>query len=761
MTSHFDTQIIETNLAGLYSEDHFTRELALFQLGNHLSEERVLLELNNALQRETDQKIRAQIESMLELSRIESSNAAKSTEDISESDQPLTLAEMWKQNEKMSVSQLVKHFELLEPGRRVSILCDIIASNADGIRLVPLLAQKHSLLEQPEVLKALAQKLCSSNDVLTVRLLSFFSLKAPAFILKNIKHFLMHENFYVKVQALKLLHKYAQPQALRLVSELIVANRNSEGAIKLLFLFPFEEIRHIVLNLIDNGEITNKYFKDAIENLVGNNPDLEFFERLTSLAANRGEEIADLENVRLMSARALKVAGLIEDDPEEFAKKALQDELAKGMLPSEMGILEPNFELLSLENSSMAGQEAEPEPEPEPEPAIQTAANDKEIQPRADSQNAEEASENAKIDSVVSRLVLLEEFDGRDLAAVKRILSQSPLDEKIAAKLLKIIRKFSISDADIFNWLESQIENGSVPHRLVVMQTLAELAFARLQPHIPTLCLSSERQVAVHAIRICRKQALGKLMKLIEQWISQGGESFWKAAITALLQIRVEEARKILIPVFLSTEDCSLIKFFSPALHNSPDFHSLMELEKIFDASRGQKRQVIHDQIELMKEALNITDQSGDVAEKILVEAGIKEKWGDIAASLEDFSYLANEDELVNKVASVIQKHWFLLLVIAVLSAFLAFQVFAPQKGAVSGFDRSESKIEAGNEVRFSLVSYKEKKGLWLASNKDGVEFFLKLENPEKFSFGFQGNFKIQAIDSSGSYPVLKCKLIK
>lgn len=792
MSDRQDNLIIDINIAGLYSDDSFTRELAIFQLQNHLDSEKVQLELASAMQREERPEIKFQIQSLLDLVKLENSLALTESDSSEHGPMPAEkLVKVWQAQKDFSAARFIEVLSGLDQQEWSGALLRVFNEERDLLRLIPFFSCNFSGLKNREILLKLAEMLDAELDVFVIRLLMFLSRNAPELVLKNIRRLLQHHNFYVKIHSLKLLFKFARPQALRLMHELVIKGSNKIAAVNMLFNFPFDDVRGIVVWLVENGALKQPELCRALENLVYNNPDLDFFEQLTRIEVLRGHEIPGLSQLKSVAAEGLIVAGLIRENKEKFSAQTRQkaadfikqqsgieivgEEDQGAMMPVEPPSAEPQTaddagaepsctEVETLAEKVEPVEAAGPADSNKPTESTETKIR---TEPREQTALAEaaEPAESSESNEDLSALENKEAFVEADLDKIERLLADNSIEPLRLINLLKIVKSIS---AKMIAWLERQLSEASGENLILIMNLLAEKKYLRLEPHLPVLCLNSERIVSIQAIRLFRKHGRKRLLKLIEQWVKEDNEETWKAAMTALLQISIDEARMILLKVFLSTERVSLIKFFSPVFHISPDHHSLYELEKIFDKSRGPKRDALFDQIQLLKNALGLVKPSETAAISAeSVKHGFKLQLDEIADSLEKFSYLADETELVEKLSGFLRRAWVPILAVLVLFVVAVYSFYNPSSQPAGGieFTRVEQQIpnlEPGTVRFMTLEQYDPINMLWNAVGSDGTKFKLKLVKPERFAAGFRGNFKISAYRVSVSgYPVVSCELVQ
>ncbi|MFZ5949185.1 MAG: HEAT repeat domain-containing protein [Candidatus Rifleibacteriota bacterium] len=730
MNQHSNKLIIEINLAGLRSEDSFTREMAIFQLNNYLNDERVQLELGAALIREDNPELRHQIESLLMLAKADSEKAEEFT-----APEEATPEIMWQQNPTMKIAELLGRITRLESDRQIECLTRIIREENSPLRLTGFFETSCELARNDKIIAALAERLEDRNEIFVARLLGFLGKVAPVLVLARIKSLLARPNFFIRAQALKILFKYARPQALRLLDELLQTRRGNIGAINLLFLFPFEDIQNLVLRFIENNALNDEKIKKAIENLVYNNPDQAFFRGLIKLQMLRPNEISGIEHLIEIAAEALIVSKILEGEKKSLVNAVMSE--ISGFIAEKSGIVEVTEtsepEITAVQLEEKAGNEA-----------------------KVSDQAA------AKLERIFEK----SEVSPEDIA----IIEAAAADRGHDSLLLKVLRKHRVKKPAVLKWLEEKLQHESDESFPVIMQLLAEFDFSRLQPHLPILCLDKNPRIYLQAIRLCRKFAYRRLMKMVEGWVKVDDEQSWKSAVAALLQMQIEDARMILLQNFHVTERVSFIRFFSPVFLITPDYHSLFEIEKIFDHSQGPRRDALFELIEQLQNSLGVTGCSGAAAMGEIAEAGLKARWDEISSWLEHFSFLADETEIVGKFNQFLAKFKLQMAVIAIVLLLLLnwWYQYEPAARPVSvgglknRIDQKIAEIKPGTVKFFTLQDYDPINQYWLASGSDNNRYKLKLIEPHRFSAGYKGNFRISEFRISVSgYPVVNCEEVK
>lgn len=735
-----DTYLFEAFLADLYSDDKFMRELSISQLHSFVAVPKVRFEIEKAMQRETDPYLKYKLEGLLNLCALEARQSEKVLPQQLEELDEEEIVQKWFSRDISNIKELFLHLAHLERAQGCEVFARIIQQEKELFRLIPAFSISNNLVKDPLIIKALANQLMAGDDIFVIRLIAFLKVHGPGFLLKHIQKLLKHTNYFIRVNAMLVLFKYAKPQALRLLEELVFSKEQlKRSAGGFLFLFPFEAVHCIVLSLIDSGGLKDEYLGKLIENLIYNNPDLEFFKKLTIIEVLRREEIPELTNLRMKSAQSLKLAGILKGDSELFCETSLTKAI----------------EFIRKKS----GVTVEPEERLESKIEVNTTSS----APKKTNISADERK--------ILEILKLKALGNDEKVCIREMVLSGKADGFITP-FLKVVLKFRPKDSRVIQWLEENIGKTNPKELLIIMKVLADLNPARLHPHLSVLCLNENNLISSQAIRLYRKLFHRELLKQIETWLREDNELTWKAALSAMLQLRIEDARNILLIAFQSTNRISLIKYFSPIFQISPDHMSLYQLGRLYENSSGKKKDILFEQIKMLKEALGLTSDKNDESEsaKLLAESGFQGKFEEFRERLDNIRYISDPDQIVQDINKLLEKHW---LKIFAFALFVLAIVFWPQEKLISDkrlagkslqknfkIKAETPKVKIGSIKVFTLTSYDPINRHWRAKSLTGHTFKLKLQSPGDFKIGFKGNFAIKqyAVSSLGN-PVVTCEL--
>jgi hypothetical protein len=737
-----ETLLLETFLADLRSDDLLLRELAVCQLCRFTHFPQTIAALTAAEAVEENPDLKKQIKSLIQLvsaeKRTGTATALPDTAYLDES----RITDDWLSGRISGHGDLLDLLGKLPEKLRTRAAATIIDNETELYRLIPFFSWPPEIITSPDVLGAFVTRLKDNDSIFTLRLISFLSAHSPALLTKNLQILLRSKNALVRSEAIKFLFKVSRPHALRLLEESILSSEKSRrSASTFLLLLPFNDIKHVVLSLIECGSLRDEFLQKLIYHLVYNNPDMDFFKRLTVIELLRKDEIPEISALRTEAAEALALADMINEDKVTFCRNSLIK--IADYIRSRSGIaLKVN-----------ADNEQTTDLETQSEPADSNAATD-----RPD-QTAEDR---------LTRLLSQDSLSAENKNLVTGLL-ESAQAEKIQSLLLKVLYKFKPGDAAVISWLEESLGRSNTQNSILVLKLLAEMSPARLLPHLPILCLSEDDPLSIQAIRLFRKHNSKLFLKQIEKWLLEDREVTWKAARAAMLMMKIEDSRNILTRAFFSTQRVSLIKFFSPIFRVSPDHLTLYELERLLDTCRGKKREVLQEEIILLKESLGLISQtetkSGDNEQKF---AALQITWDEFCKGLEKIRYISQNQKFTNIMVAFFNQHQtkMAMLVLALLAIIfwpdteISRPTIDSSQSLKTEFEliRQPPAAKVGEIKVFELESYDPINRLWQARSLSGDIFKLKLTNFGDYKKGDRGNFRITNYRISNlGFPVITC----
>jgi hypothetical protein len=736
-----ETLLLETFLADLRSDDLLLRELAVCQLCRftHFPETIAALAAAEAVEENPD--LKKQIKSLIQfVSSEKRTDTAPSLPDTAYLDES-RITDDWLSGRISRHGDLLDLLGRLPDKLRTRAAATIIDNETELYRLIPFFSWPPEIITSPDVLGAFVTRLKDNDSIFTLRLISFLSAHSPALLTKNLQILLRSKNALVRSEAIKFLFKVSRPHALRLLEESILSSEKSRrSASTFLLLLPFNDIKHVVLSLIECGSLRDEFLQKLIYHLVYNNPDMDFFKRLTVIELLRKDEIPEISALRIEAAEALALAGMVKEDKVVFCRNSLIK--IADYIRSRSGIAVK----VDADSEQTTATEAQCEPS-ESKPAAAARIN----------QNDEER---------LIRLLAQDSLSAEDKDFVISFPGSGQADHPL---LLKILYKFKPDDAAVISWLEDLLSRSNTQSSILILKLLAEMSPARLLPHLPVLCLSEYEPVAIQAIRLFRKHNPKLFLKQIEKWLHEDREVTWKAARAAMLMMKIADSRHILTRAFYSTQRVSLIKFFSPIFRVSPDHLTLYELERLLDTCRGKKREVLQEEIILLKEALGLISQtetnSGDNEQKF---ATLQITWNEFCKGLEKIRYISQNQKFTNVMVTFFNRHQaklaMLLLVLLALIFWPDTEISRPAIDSSQSLKTEFTLIKqppaakVGEIKIFEFESYDPINRLWQARSLSGDIFQLKLTNFGDYKKGDKGNFTITSYRISNlGFPVITC----
>jgi len=795
--------LLEIFLADLKSDTKFIRELAIYQLHQHIDVVKVMAELRAAAEKESDPYLKSMLESLLAASSQNEIPATETPDQVVNQD---SIIKQWHKRKLSSLQELFRQISLLPAEQHDLAMRQLICEETELFRLIPMFSLSNALIKEPQTIAVLAEMLTAKDQLFVIRLIPFLAETGRDHLIKALPKLLKHQNFMIRAETIRFLFKISRKHALRLLEELIFANAASQkSASTFLLLFPFEDVQSIVLTLIDRGAMRDPFIKRLIQHLASNNPDMEFFKRLTAIKVLRGEEIEGIDDIRHEAAEALQVAGIISQSAKNFCVSSLS--LVSNYIKERAGI---SIGEKLVEDEAIPLPEATPEAAPESTPTtVSESSHQKAPETETSSgptpvsstpqkekpaasisrKSLPEARTAATAPPISTSIMSEAEKPSADELKLKQMLELDTLSNDDATFLrklllsgqtasfndliLKTIGKFKPSDSQAIRWLEENLETLSANDAIVAMKLLSELNPSRLLPHLPVLSMSENSMTATQAIRHFKKYNLKGLIKQIDSWLQEDSERAWNAALNALLQLNIEISSEILLKVFKTTNRISLIKFFMPVFKISPDHMCLYELELLTAESRGNKHELMEELTGELKTMLGLASQteSEGASTSGLVSAGLHLKWEELKQSIDKIRYISKNQLAAESLISFFEKHIGKMLIVTTIMFIYCFwpDTSMPEPDAVPGSDVKNTfeikaavpELKAGEHKIFTLESYDPINRSWRAKGLDGKVYKLKLPIPGNFSPGFKGDFKVLYFSTTRlGYPIVTADLV-
>lgn len=728
MTGLNEAVLVEAFLSDLKSDELLLRELAVSQLSRFTHLPQILPAIKAAEEDETDQELRKQINTLIQLIMAERESPENTiTRDSGQTDENQILTN-WLSGRMSGCSELLGQLQKLTDEIRIRTTATLIKKETKLHRLVPLFKWPPEMITAPETMNALVSRISDNDYVFTLRLISFLADNSTGLLTRNLQKLLQNPHSLVKAEAIRFLFKLSKPHALRLMEELILSgDKNRRAASTFLLLLPFNDIKHLVLSLIECGSLKDDFLQKLLYHLVYNNPDLDFFKRLTVIELLRRDEIPEITALRMEAAEALSLSEMISEDKSEFCRNSLTR--IADYIRRKSGI---SVKIDTEQESSVATE-------------ILSQPADK----SSNYQKGLDESVSARLAAILAQNDLAEP----DKKFVMQILN-SVLNDDERRLLLRIIYRFRPAGPAVTAWLENALGKSNPEDSMVILKVLANMSPSRLLPHLPVLCLSDNESVSIYAIKLFRKHNPKMFARQVEKWLQEDNEATWKAARASMLMMRIEESRDILTRAFYSTQRISMIKFFAPVFRVSPDHISLYELERLLDTCRGKKKELLSEEIRLLKEALGLVSQGEtEDAENSRRFAALQIGWDEFRKGLEKIRYISRNQIISEEAARFFERHHGKLAILLVLAFSLAFwpdtelskPTAADRQTIKTEFKLAQSPtiMQKGEIKVFELVEYEPITRLWRARSLSGEPCKLELTNYRDFKKGFKGNFLV------------------
>lgn len=607
---------IEAYLNALKSTFVQARKSAIVSLQDYYEVPQVIKELRKRVHEETDLDCIEHLEQIITLAE-----SSKKDTSVSYSIDPQELANQWFQSSAGELQGISNWVSSLKPNIQVDFICKVIdeAGTLRQERLLPLFVnRKLRCFHKPEVTDRLIKLIPTKNTFLLVRILTLLGNSKPAVVLPYLPKLLLHRLLQIRLQSIRILYKTIPSEAIRLLREIVFSDSatHTSSALHLFFLIPFNHIADIIIRLIDMAPLSERDEK-LVCHLIYNNPNKQFFEKLTLLYLRRREDIPRLIFYWKIAAKALILAEIVDIDEAQLLRKAVKDARRFAFKTSGIDILYDN-EHEEIEN------------------------------------NDEELKKHVILDTFKQ----LDQISGKqteELIAICRAMSES----KDIINAIKVIKGIKSKNRNLLRWLEELFDFNDVKITSLTMGTILELDKSRLLPHLRHLVHNTNQIISGQSIRMYRKHFPKEFSTQIKFWINEEKETSWQVALTGLMQMSIEKSREILLAFFKTKESPDLIKFFGPVFLITPDRETVYSLLEIATHSSKLKQKSLSELIEQLKSELEIFSEFED--------SSIKKQWEEAAIKIKQIHYYTSD-----KLAS---QKWRQHLTNPVFIFFIAFMI--------------------------------------------------------------------------------------
>ncbi|MFZ5951524.1 MAG: HEAT repeat domain-containing protein [Candidatus Rifleibacteriota bacterium] len=609
-TSLQDFQI-KLLLEELNSTDPFSRQYAISQLQNFTDNPTVIDGLKKRFEIEDNTGCKADLDEVLKL--IEAPEADKEPATTVSADQ---IIEQWCISDAVQLQRLSRQLKKMGVDEQVQVICSIFSRVKNAGQIMPILSLSRRVLAKDQVLPWIEKLLATNHTLLLIRAISILTRLKPTLLIKHLPRLLVHENLQIRLLAIKALHLLAPAEAIRLLNELMfsadVTNRRS--AFSFLFLLPFSDTGDIVLRLIEGADLPQN-IDLVISYLIYNNPDFNFFRRISISYLLHGRRIARLKTYWETAAKSLLISKLT-DKPEEELKRLALEEARKFI----------------QDHSSHKLTEEETTPAISPE-----KTTNKELE----------------------KFLTAKTFSSSDEKNFFELLAKLSTDEeKLSA--IRLISEKQLKSPEASNWLEGLVDKQSSTVVVACIDALARVNKNRLLPHLPLLAFSEHQKIADSAVSIFNKEFPDKFMDKLKTWIKDGRPEIRHAAYKGLMQIEFLKARDMILGLFKTSSNSETIKFYGSILVLNPDTLTIHKLRQISEKLPTERRNLLNQLAEKIKTELG---EKGKPDSGAAISEGLGEQWEDILGSIKKISYESQDLTF----GELLQSKLFSLILIAIL----------------------------------------------------------------------------------------------
>ncbi len=460
----------------------------------------------------------------------------------------------------------------------------------------------------------------------------------PAVGLPSLPRLLLHRSLSVRIMAVRTLQRLYPTESLRLLKEMAAAPREEVRmvAVSLMLVFPFPDIAPILLMMLEEGLIPGRVLAIVLD-LVRNNPDPEFLDRVAEMFCRRGEDFPEGRPIMKAVAESMALVGLESGTPGAILGRALQrarDHLA-GMMdgaalvapPVEEGPAGPTLpdlpERESMPPSKPSGGEAPPVdpslvarekvPPPAagtgPRPDLASQVSGKTVVPEVPATDGK-AGDRVETDPAAEFLKRLAAGAGAlDLVAV---LPPQPRPDLLNA-LAVWMEKTRSRDSRLLLWVEKALESAETAVIIPAMELLSRFGSRILVPHLATLCFHDQPLVVNQAIRHFRRLDEAAFLQRINVWIDDARDPrARRAALTGLSQMRFSRARPLVLKALQKLHDPALLEGFGNLLLVNPEADLVVTLQGLAGQDGGPRREFLQKLADRVAQNLRVIRSSGD-----------------------------------------------------------------------------------------------------------------------------------------------------
>jgi HEAT repeat protein len=592
------------------------RKSALALLSQYADDPEVKKEIAPYLDKESDEECK-------KLLFLFSKDSAKENINLKSENSKLTMHEFYEFFKNTSILKAktelpkLKTFAIQEQMEFVKL---VMSSDLIAEKKVLILKQPDFLLKNEEVKEKLVRLLVDSNSLLSFLAFSVLSRIDSGLLLKKLPTLLKNDKLHIKINAIRVLFKISEHESIRLLEQ-FVFNSNQDIyqrniAFSAMFLFPFNKIRHLILKVLKEEDISLNIFK-LIGNLVKNNPDPLFLEQLILITIIKGDKSGKLVQLCQVAAKSLILAELESGTPKEIVKKYWLK--CKSNQQKEKLIAVGNNEIFLDEEK----------------PKTQTVTNS-----------------FLTFNELIEKKI--EKENKNWLSAIQQLTSEDVSNKKIVSKLEELLDS----------------ENNKI--------TLSAINFLRknnkslLLKHLPVLVLNDDPFIFSQATRYYVKlEKPERLIYWINKWLKTKNEKKINLAFSCLLQMKFDDIKDLILKLLKNEKDKNIIEKACQIISLNPEINFLRTIKMIQQAtSNKSKKEILASHIAQIEKNLSL------VGDKSSNKSRNNQAVIEILQEIKEIHYFSSFDyfELINK----FKFPAILIILVIIMGAFTFFSESDP-----------------------------------------------------------------------------------
>ncbi|KAF1083038.1 MAG: hypothetical protein GQF41_0805 [Candidatus Rifleibacterium amylolyticum] len=637
-------------LEELNSSDTLTRQHAISQLQNFVDNPKVVAALKARFEIEENPYCKSDLIELVKLTTVSTTALELSK---SQTSQALEIIRLWNSVEIALLFDLVKHVKKLSTEDQVKVFCEIFGSAKSPAQIIPALSLSRKVMLHDEVLKRLEKLLHAKSPLMVIRVINLLTRLKPARLATHLPRLLVDKSMQVRLAAIKALHLLSQSEAIRLLNEFLFSKNenNRKSAFSALFLLPFNHTGDVVLRLIEQAELP-KNLDQVISFLIYNNPDPQFFRRITISYLLHGKKLARLKNYWSLAARALIIARLVDKDEIELKTQALAE--AKKFIQSHTS------------------------------------------KDTADEVAKEEAAPSGHQNNELAQLFTVKEFSENEANRLLKICRNVTSPSEILAAI-RLISTHRLTSQHFSDWLEALLDHDSTDIVCAAIASLQKINSARLLPHLPVLVFHKESTVGETAIKAFSSDYSDKFADKLKLWLKDNDARIRDVARKGLMEIDFLQARDLIFGYYRSVAKVEQLKFYASILILNPDRLTVYRLNDLAARSSGEKKQYLCQLSDEIKKELGdaTNDENTSTLSAIISEASLQEQWAEILCKIKQISYNNQEitlsDLTRSKAFNFVMAGFLIITIVLFLTKFRIDNIFTGKTAPATATQKTYS----------------------------------------------------------------------